>query len=48
VSAEALLGLCCEVEAAAAEELSRALPLLPRLEEQFELLKATLKQSGWV
>jgi PAS domain S-box-containing protein len=49
VSAEALLGFCCEVEAAtAAEELSRALALLPRLEEQFELLKATLKQSGWV
>ncbi|MGO9271395.1 MAG: PAS domain S-box protein [Terriglobia bacterium] len=49
VSAEALRASCFEVqEAAAAKELSRALALLPRLEEQFELLKATLKQSGWV
>ena len=49
VSAEALRALCFEAqEAAAAGELSRALALLPRLEEQFELLKATLKQSGWV
>ena len=49
VSAEALGALCFEAqEAAAAGELSRALALLPRLEEQFELLKATLKQSGWV
>jgi CheY-like chemotaxis protein len=49
VSAEALLGLCFEAqEAAAAGELIRASALLPRLEEQFELLKATLTQSGWV
>ena len=49
VSAEALRALCFEAqEAAAAGELSRALALLPRLEEQFDLLKATLKQSGWV
>ena len=48
VSAEALRRLCLEAqEAAAAGELSRAFALLPRLEEQFELLKATLKQSGW-
>jgi CheY-like chemotaxis protein/HPt (histidine-containing phosphotransfer) domain-containing protein len=49
VAAEALSFVCCEVqEAATAGELSRALILLPRLEEQFELLKATLKQLGWV
>jgi HPt (histidine-containing phosphotransfer) domain-containing protein len=49
VSAKALRALCFEAqEAAATGELSRALALLPRLEEQLELLKATLKQSGWV
>ena len=49
VSAEALRALCFEAqEAAAAGDLTHALALLPRLEEQFELLKATLKQSGWV
>ena len=49
VSAEALRALCVEVqEAAAAERLEPRLGPLPRLEEQFELLKATLKQSGWV
>jgi PAS domain S-box-containing protein len=49
VSAEALRALCFEAqEAAAAGELSSALALLPRLDEQFELLKATLKHSGWV
>ena len=49
ISAEALRSLCSEAqEAAAASELIRALALLPRLEEQFELFKATLKQSGWV
>ncbi len=49
ISAEALRSLCSEAqEAAAASEFIRALALLPRLEEQFELLKATLKQSGWV
>ena len=48
VSAEALRALCFEMqEAAAAGELSRASALLPRLEEQFERLKSTLKQSGW-
>ena len=48
VSAEALRALCGEAqEAAAAGDLSRAWVLLPRLEEQFERLKATLKQSGW-
>ena len=35
-------------EAAAAGELSRAIALLPRMEEQFELLKTTLAQSGCV
>jgi PAS domain S-box-containing protein len=49
VSAEVLQALCSEAEkAAAGGELSRALALLPRLEEQFELLQATLNQSGWV
>ena len=48
LSAEAMRALCFEMqEAAASKELSRALALLPRLEEQFELLKAALKQSGW-
>ncbi len=48
VSAESLRALCSEAqEAAASSELSRALVLVPRLEEEFELLKATLKQSGW-
>jgi HPt (histidine-containing phosphotransfer) domain-containing protein len=49
VSAEALRALCFEMqEDAAAGELTHALSLLPRIEEQFELLKATLKQLGWV
>jgi len=49
VSTEALRALCFQMqEDAAAGVLSRARSLLPRLEEQFELLKATLKQSGWV
>jgi len=49
VSAEALRALCAEVqEAAAAGDLNRALTAMPRLDEQLELLKATLKKSGWV
>jgi CheY-like chemotaxis protein/HPt (histidine-containing phosphotransfer) domain-containing protein len=49
VSAEALRVLCFDAqEAAAAGEFPRALALLPPLEEQFNLLKATLKQSGWI
>jgi CheY-like chemotaxis protein/HPt (histidine-containing phosphotransfer) domain-containing protein len=49
VSAKALRALSSEAqEAAAAGGFTSALALLPRLEEQFELLKATLKQSGWV
>jgi two-component system, sensor histidine kinase and response regulator len=48
VSAEALRALCVEVQkAAAAKALHRALALLPRMQEQFELLQATLKESGW-
>ena len=48
MSAEALRALCSEAQdAAAAMELSRALALLPRLQEQFELLRTALKQSGW-
>jgi len=47
MSAEPLRALCSEVqEAAAAGELRRALVLLPGLQEQFELLKTALKQSG--
>jgi signal transduction histidine kinase/DNA-binding response OmpR family regulator/HPt (histidine-containing phosphotransfer) domain-containing protein len=49
VAAEALQALSLEAqEAAAGGDLSRAMALLPRLDEQFELLKATLKQAGWV
>ncbi|MGA2983356.1 MAG: PAS domain S-box protein [Terriglobia bacterium] len=48
VSAEGLRALCLEAQAAAEGELIHALALLPRLEEQFELLKVTLKQSGWM
>jgi PAS domain S-box-containing protein len=48
MSAEALRALCSEAQdAAESRELSRALALLPRLQEQFELLKTTLNQSGW-
>jgi PAS domain S-box-containing protein len=48
VSAEALRALCSEAqEAAAGGKLGRVVTLLPRLEEQFNLLKSTLKQSGW-
>ena len=48
VSAKAIHSLCCAAQqAAAANELTRALALLPRLEKEFELLKATVKQSGW-
>lgn len=49
VAAEALRAVCGEAEdAATAGEFSRALFLLPRLEEQFELFKATLQHLGWV
>jgi CheY-like chemotaxis protein/HPt (histidine-containing phosphotransfer) domain-containing protein len=49
VSATSLSALCRETEnAAAAGDLSHTLALLSRMEEQLELLKATLKQSGWV
>ena len=49
VAAEALRALCSEAqEAAAADELTRALDLMPRLDEQVESLNSTLKQAGWV
>jgi CheY-like chemotaxis protein/HPt (histidine-containing phosphotransfer) domain-containing protein len=49
LSAEALRELCFEMqEAAAAKNLDLARALLPQLEEQFELLKHTLNQSGWM
>ena len=48
MSAEALRALCSEAQdAAASMDLSRALALLQRLQEQFELLKTTLRHSGW-
>ena len=48
-SAEALRALCFELEeAAVAGKLDRAGVLLPLLEDQFELLKATLEQLSWV
>ena len=49
LSAEALRAASCEIQnAAEAMELTSALALLPQLQEQFERLKATLKQSGLV
>jgi CheY-like chemotaxis protein/HPt (histidine-containing phosphotransfer) domain-containing protein len=49
VSAQALRRVCVEAqEASAAGDLSGVLALLPRLEEQFQLLKDTLKQLRWV
>ena len=49
VSAEALCALCSEAQdAAAAGELTRVRALLPRMEEQLNLLKATLSQAGWI
>ena len=48
VSAEALRALCFEAqEAAVCRELSRVVALLPRLEEELERFKTTLRQSGW-
>lgn len=48
LSAEAMRTICFEMqEAAAAKELNRASALLPQLEEQYELLEAALKESGW-
>jgi CheY-like chemotaxis protein/HPt (histidine-containing phosphotransfer) domain-containing protein len=48
LSAKSMRTLCLEMqEAAAAKDLNRASALLPLLEEQFELLKAALKQAGW-
>ncbi len=49
VSAIALRDLSCEVhQAASLGQLVRAAALLARLEEEFERLKATLNQTGWV
>ncbi len=48
VSAKAIHALCCAAQqAVGANQLDRALALLPRLEKEFELLKAIVKQSGW-
>jgi PAS domain S-box-containing protein len=48
VSAEALRARCVEVqEAAASNELSLAITLLPGLKHEFDLLQAHLKQTGW-
>jgi chemotaxis protein histidine kinase CheA len=49
VSAKALLSLCQAIQREiTASDLASALALLPRLEEEFQLLKRTLHQSGWV
>lgn len=49
MSAEALRALCDEVqEAVSASDLNQALTVLHRLEKQFEMLKDTLMQLGWV
>ncbi len=49
ISAERLQALCFEAqEAAATEQLDRAFGLLPRLGDELEKLKATLKRSGWM
>ncbi len=49
VSAEVLRTLSHEPEdAAASGEFKRVSALLPRLQEQFECLKAVVKQSGWI
>ena len=48
VSAPELSAICREMqEVVAARELSRAVSLFPRLEQEFERLKAALKQAGW-
>jgi CheY-like chemotaxis protein/HPt (histidine-containing phosphotransfer) domain-containing protein len=49
ISGNALRKICSEAqEAAAAGELGRVSELLPRIEEQFELLHAELIEAGWV
>jgi two-component system, sensor histidine kinase and response regulator len=48
ISADALRVICFEAqEAAASNSLGRVSALFPRLKDQFELLRAALKQSGW-
>jgi HPt (histidine-containing phosphotransfer) domain-containing protein len=48
LSARALRDVACELQQTAiAHDLKASLALLPRLEERFEQLKTTLKQSGW-
>jgi HPt (histidine-containing phosphotransfer) domain-containing protein len=49
VSASGLQELCSAAQkAATSSNPSAALALLPQLEEEFELLKTTLQQSGWI
>jgi len=49
LSAEAMQAVCLELQdAAASRKLEHALALLPKIEEQFELLKTALKDWGWV
>ncbi|MFZ3210107.1 MAG: PAS domain-containing protein [Terriglobales bacterium] len=49
ISAGALRDVACEMqEAATAGDLERSATLLPRAEEEFERLKATLEHSGWL
>jgi CheY-like chemotaxis protein/HPt (histidine-containing phosphotransfer) domain-containing protein len=48
MSADALLALCRDAqEAVVAGELSRALTLLPKMQEQYELLRSALLKAGW-
>jgi HPt (histidine-containing phosphotransfer) domain-containing protein len=48
ISADALHALCSDAqEAVVSGELSRALTLLPKMQEQFELLESALLKSGW-
>jgi PAS domain S-box-containing protein len=49
ISAGALRALCVEMQkAAAAKDMTHALALLPRLQEQFELLQRSLEHVEWV
>jgi len=48
ISAEALRAACRDIQAAVASlDRDRALSIFSRLEDQFEILKANLQQSGW-
>jgi HPt (histidine-containing phosphotransfer) domain-containing protein len=49
VAAESLRATCCELQdRAKAGDFARARALFPKLEEEVNLLTATVRQSGWV